>query len=63
MNKSHVRRLGIAFARVNDDHRVLSATHTFILHKWHEVNDTRLHSPAAQYHHTLAGTHFPPRSG
>jgi len=35
---------------------VLPATHTFI-HKW---NEPYLHlTPAADYHCTLAGTHFP----
>ena len=41
-------------ARVNEDHTVLAATHTFI-HKWYEPC---LYSTVAEYHRPLAGTHF-----
>jgi len=42
------------------DHTFLPNTHKFI-HEWNEPSG--LYSPAAAHHHTLAGTHFPPRRG
>jgi len=42
-------------ARVNKDHTVLPATHTFI-HKWN--NHTCLYSPSADHRRTLAGLYI-----
>jgi len=53
---THLKRSDMA--RVNEDHTVLPATHTFI-HKW----NTCFYSPVAEHHRTLAGTYFPSHWG
>jgi len=44
-------------ATYKEDHTVLRTTHTCV-HRWVEPCLSLL--PAAEHHHTLAGTHFPP---